>query len=802
MHSISERARFAGLTLTLALTGCAPALAQRAADAPYMDASLPVEQRVEDLLGRMTLEEKVAQMMALWEGRATITDESGRFDPTGASEWFRIGIGRIERAGEGRGAREHAEYVNAIQRWVVDNTRLGIPVLFHEEALHGLMAPEATSFPQSIALASTWDPALVERIFGITAREVRARGGQQVLSPVVDVARDPRWGRIEETYGEDPYLAGRMGVAAVRGFQGERPVGPDHVFATLKHLAGHGQPESGTNIGPAHLGERMLRDVFLHPFKMVVVQTDPASVMASYNEIDGVPSHINEWMLEEVLREEWGFDEVIVSDWFAIDELISRHRITDSQAVAARLALEATVDLELPDASAYPTLVDQVRQGIVPKSAIDAAVRRLLRAKLEIGLFEDPFVDPDRAARISGSAGHREVALEAARKAVTLLKNEPALLPLSTDGLERVAVIGPHAGEIMLGGYSGVPVHGVSILDGIRARVGPGVEVVYSEGVRLTEDSVFTDEPQPHLSGSRSALRWNTDAVVVPDSATNARRIEAAVAVAGDVDVALLVLGDNAMTSREGWAETHLGDRSRLDLPGPQEELIRRVLATGTPTVLVLQNGRPPAIPEVVETVPSILEIWYGGQEAGTAVAEALFGDLNPGGKLPVTIPRDVGQLPLFYAKKPSAARGYLFDTTDPLFPFGFGLSYTDFEYGAPTVTPDAIGPTGVVTVAVDVTNVGERAGDEVVQLYIRDLLSRVTRPVQQLRGFERVSLAPGETRTVRFRLGPDELEYTGVDMEPVVEPGTFEACTGGSSAHVQCTPFEVVDRSGGGAGP
>src|SRR5437867_487819 len=365
---------------------------------PYSDPTLPIERRIDDLLARMTLEEKVGQMLCLWQGKRAITDSAGRFDAARAPAWFRIGIGRIERPAEGHAARAEAEYTNAIQRWVKEHTRLGIPVLFHEEALHGLEAQQATSFPQAIALASTWNPDLVERVFAAAAAEARARGVDQVLAPVVDVARDPRWGRIEETYGEDPYLAARMGVAAVRGLQGtEVTVGPTHVLATLKHMTGHGQPESGTNVGPAPYGERTLRDVFLYPFEVAIKEGGARSVMPSYNEVDGIPSHANRWLLHDVLRGEWGFGGVLVSGWLAMGGLAESHRVAADPPEAARLALAATVDIELPDVQAYGTLVDQVRQGRVPQATIDSVVRRLLRPKFELGLFENPFVDPGEA---------------------------------------------------------------------------------------------------------------------------------------------------------------------------------------------------------------------------------------------------------------------------------------------------------------------------------------------------------------------------------------------------------------------
>ena len=695
-------------------------------------------------------------MLCLWNAKQQITDAQGRFDPARAPEWFRVGIGRIERPSDGHGARAEAEFTNAIQRWVKDNTRLGIPVIFHEEALHGLQGPEATSFPQAIALASTWNPDLVERAFAVVAREVRARGAQQVLAPVVDVARDPRWGRIEETYGEDPYLVARMGLAAVRGLQGGgRTIPAERVIATLKHMTGHGQPESGTNVGPASLGERTLRDVFFPPFEVAVKQGHARSLMPSYNEIDGIPSHANRWMLRDVLRGEWGFDGTIVSDWQAISQLASRHRVAADAADAARQALAATVDVELPDVETYPTLVEQVKKGTVPEAAINDAVRRLLREKFELGLFEDPYVDPARADEISGSAESRPLALEAARQAIVLLQNRGGLLPLQADKARRVAVIGPHAAEVMLGGYSGVPRHSVSILEGVRKRLGAGATVRHAEGVRITEDSAFTRGPQPLVGGTRSQARWSADRVVLADPAANRRRIEEAVALARDSDVVIVVVGDNEQTAREAYAENHLGDRSDLRLVGQQEDLVRAVLDAGKPTVLVLINGRPPAIPELAERAPAILECWYLGQEGGTAVAEVLFGDVNPGGKLPVSFPRSVGQLPLFYNRKPTAMRGYLFDVHAAALPVRARplVHHLLVLRSDGLARADPAGRPGHGLRRGD-QHRGSRAGDEVVQLYIRAEVSRATRPVMELKGFRRITLAPGERRTVTFRGG------------------------------------------------
>jgi beta-glucosidase len=751
---------------------------------------------VEDLLGRMTLEEKVAQMMSIWNAKRRITDPQGRFDPTNAPEWFRVGIGRIERPSDGHGARAQAEFTNAIQRWVKDNTRLGIPVIFHEEALHGVQAAEATSFPQAIALASTWNPDLVERVFAAVGREVRARGAQQVLAPVVDVARDPRWGRFEETYGEDPYLVAQLGLAAVRGFQGrDRSIASERVIATLKHMTGHGQPESGTNAGPAPFGERTLREIFFYPFEVAVSQGNARSVMPSYNEIDGIPSHANRWMLRDVLRGEWGFDGTIVSDWQAISQLAGRHRVAVDGADAARQALVATVDVELPDVETYHTLVSQVRQGTVPAAAVDDAVRRLLRDKLELGLFENPYVDPDCADQLSGSAATRPLALEAARQAIVLLQNREERLPLNASELRRVAVIGPHAAEVMLGGYSGIPRHSISILEAIRQRLGAGAAVNHAEGVRITEDSAFTREAQPLVGGTRSQARWSADRVVLADPQANRRRIAEAVALVQNSDVAILVVGDNEQTAREAYAENHLGDRSDLRLVGDQEELVHAILDTGTPAILVLINGRPLAVAELAERAPAIVEAWYVGQEGGTAVAEVLFGDVNPSGKLPVSLPRSVGQLPLFYNRKPTARRGFLFGTTRPLFPFGHGLSYTRFSYSTPTVSPARIPADGRAVVSVDVTNAGARAGTEVVQLYVRAEVSRATRAVMELKGFQRIALEPGEQRTVTFELGSEHLSYIGPEMKRVVEPGRFQVMVGGSSDKVKSVGLDVMDQ-------
>ncbi|NNE69084.1 MAG: beta-glucosidase [Rhodothermales bacterium] len=752
----------------------------------YRDASLPVDDRVADLLGRMTLGEKAAQLQCLWDSKPTVLDETGAFLSDKASELMPDGIGCLARPSDYQGltglphryrtARETAMHTREIQEWAM-GSRLGIPVLMHEEGLHGLQARGGTHFPQAIALAGTFDEDLLERIYSVVAREIRVRGVHHVLSPVVDVARDARWGRIEETYGEDPFLVGRMGVAAVRGFQGDSmPVADDRVLATLKHMTGHGQPESGTNVGPAQISERTLREMFFPPFEMAIREANAQSVMASYNEIDGVPSHASTWLLGDILRGEWGFDGVVVADYYAIPELMRRHAVAATREEAALLALEAGVDLELPDRDIYQLIPALVEAGELDESVVDQAVARVLTFKFNAGLFDRPFGDPDQAEALTGNDQARSLAVESARKSIVLLKND-GLLPLTVGEHGRIAVIGPNARDVILGGYSDEPLQTVSMLDGIRALVGEQAEVNYAEGARITD-----------------TRGWWEDTVTLPDPAEDVIRVEEAVRLARESDVAIVVVGDNEQTSREAWAEAHLGDRTSLTLVGLQLEMVQRVMETGTPTVVVLNHGRPLAITWIAENAPAILDTWYLGQETGTAVAEALFGQINPGAKLPVTVPRSVGQLPMFYNYKPTARRGYLFESTEPLYPFGFGLSYTTFSFENLRLSSDTISADETVSVMVDVTNTGTLTGDEVVQLYIRDEVSQVTRPVKELKGFQRITLEPGETRAVTFEVGPEQLSFYGLAMTRMVEPGAFTLMVGPNSVELETITLTVAD--------
>jgi beta-glucosidase len=766
-----------------------PATAQKPL---YKDAKAPVKARVDDLLARMTLEEKVQQMMTVWNGKNDFFDDSWQFQPDEFAKKYPNSIGQIarpsDRGGEGsprkipmRNVAETIQAVNAMQKYAMTRTRLGIPFLFHEEGLHGYATKDATSFPQAIAMASSWDPDLIREINVVTGREIRARGVSLALSPVVDVVRDARWGRFEETFGEDPYLVSELGVAAVEGLQGTdkaRTLAPGKVFATLKHLTGHGQPESGTNTGPAPVSERNLREYFFPPFEQVIKRTGISAVMPSYNEIDGRPSHANTWLLGDVLRGEWEFDGVAVSDYFAIDDLKNIHGLAATLDDAALLAMAAGVDSEMPNVSSYNTLIASVQNDRISEAKIDTAVRRILDLKFRAGLFENPYADVKSAQAITNNAQARALALKAAQRSITLLKNDGAL-PLSlrrTDGAKpTIAVIGPSAAVARLGGYYGQPPVTVSILQGMKARLGSRANIVFAQGVKITEDD-----------------DWWEDKVVLADPAENQKLIEQAVAAARDVDHIVLTLGDTEQTSREGWAKNHLGDRDSLDLVGQQQDLFDALKKLGKPITVVLINGRPPTIAKIANEANAILEGWYLGEQGGNAVADVLLGDVNPGGKLPVTFPRSVGQLPHVYNHKPSARRGYLFTDATPLYPFGHGLSYSKFEISAPRLSTTEIVKDGTVTVSVTVRNISGRTGDETVQVYVRDKISSVTRSVMDLKGFKRVTLKAGEQQTLTFTLGQEAFQMWNDKMQRVVEPGEFDIMAGSNSADLKTVTLTV----------
>ena len=762
------------------------------------DPSHAIDARADALIGRMSLDEKLAQIGGVWSSQLL---PGGRFSRDAARAKLAHGVGHVTRiaAASVLGPRELALAHNAIQRFLVEETRLGIPAIVHEESCAGFTAKGATCFPQAIGLAAGFEPALLEEMARVIREQMLAVGARHTLAPVLDVARDPRWGRLEETFGEDPWLAAQLGVAYVRGIQGSDLA--RGVLATGKHFLGYGASEGGMNWAPAHVGPRELRDVYALPFEAAIREAGLASVMNAYHELDGEPCGASRAVLTDLLRGELGFDGVVVADYFTVDTLRSYHRLAADKAEAARRALEAGLDVELPTSDCFGApLREAVEKGQVPIALVDRAVRRLLRTKLALGLFERPYVDADAAPLVFDTAPQRALARSLARRSIVLLKNEGGLLPLSKDA-GRIAVIGPSADGIrvlqgdyhhpthleLVFGLTAEPAHApapglargrravdlsehfppmVSLLDGIRAKVSAGTEILEARGCELTD---------PSKEG-----------------------FDDAVAVARAAEVAIVCVGGKSGLV-DGCTSGESIDRCTLDLPGVQQRLVEAVVATGTPVVVVLVDGRPLALPWIAERVPAWLHAWLPGEEGGNAVADVLFGDADPGGRLPVSIPRSVGQLPVFYAHKPSGGRShwkgsYADGPAKPLYPFGHGLSYGRFEYADLALSRAEVEADDRVEISCDVTNRGERAGEEVVQLYVRDVVGSVTRPVKELRGFVRVSLAPGETARVRFDLAVRALAFRDVDLRRVVEPGRIAVMLGASSEDVRLEgSFEIT---------
>lgn len=774
----------------LTTTGLAIAFPGLAASNPiYKRVNMPVPQRVRDLLRRMTLEEKVAQLCSMWMTKASIMEETLVFSPERAAKAIPHGIGQIARPSDTAGSqhfqtRSYREpedavaFVNAVQRYAVERTRLGIPVLFHEETAHGLAVKGGTSFPIPPALGSTWDPMLVEQCFAVAARQGRRRGITVGLSPVLDLVRDARWGRSEEMFGEDPFHVATMGAAAVRGLQGtSRPIGPDHVFATLKHFI-HGMPQNGLNIGPSDMSERTLRETYLPPFR-AAIGAKAAIAMPSYNEVGGVPSHANPYLLHGVGRSLLGFQGTYFSDYSGVGEIASLHGMAEDDEGAAILAMRAGVDADLPDGSTYRKLGKLVRAGRVPQASVDAAVARILALKFEAGLFENPYVDPGRASSILNDPQAAELARLSAQKAVVLLKND-GVLPLDGAKGLRIALIGPNSVTPMLGGYSGWPQTAVGVLDGLR-QAGMNVAIEQSDGVWLTP-------PVP------AGMRPEVPAIRKVPANENQMRINAAVEVAKRADVIVLVVGDNEQVTREAVAASLPGDRNSLGLYGDQDALVEAMLGCGKPLVAVLLNGRPLAVNRLAESANALIEGWYLGEQGGNAVADVLFGKVNPGGKLAVSIPRSVGELPVFYNRHPSADKvPYVEGKRTPLYPFGHGLSYTTFELSAPRLSKERIGRNETFSVEVDVANMGQRDGEEVVQIYVRDVVSSVPRPVLELKAFRRLLVTAGTKTTVRFEIGPDALAFWDASMKWSVEPGTFMISAGNSSDRLKSAKLVVA---------
>ena len=864
------------LALSLGLT-LAPA--PRQAPPPYKNPKLAVEERVRDLLGRMTLEEKFWQLFMI---PGSLDDPS--HDYSNGIFGLQISTGKAT----GRpAARAHAERINAIQRYFVEQTRLGIPIIPFEEALHGLAREGATMFPQAIGLAASWDTALMRRVSEAAAAETRSRGIRQVLSPVINIADDVRWGRVEETYGEDPYLSAEMGRAFIEAFESAG------IITTPKHfLANVG--EGGRDSYPIDHSERLLTERYLPPFDVAVKEAKARSVMTAYNSVDGSPATQNRRLLNGILKGEWGFQGFIISDAAATGGATVLHMTEPNTATATKDAFEAGLDVVFQSQYGQQRpYLEAFQKGMIPLKVIDASVARVLRAKFALGLFEQPYVDVEEAARLNGAREHRELATEAARESIVLLKNDARALPLGS-GVRSIAVIGTDAVEARLGGYSGPGIEPVSILDGITQKAGAGVTVRHAEGPgRVVRDLVvvpaehfsierdgkaepglsgdywdnnsFTGPPRLQRIDARVDFRWTlsspgrgipfdwysarwrstltapaggvkriavegndgyrlfiddvlvidnwrkqsygtraVDVAWAPGSAHALRleyyestgiarlkllwdagadvsadaRIAEAVNLANTSDVAVVVVG---------LEEGEFRDRALLKLPGRQEELVQAIAAAGRPVVVVIVGGSAVTMSPWLGKVGAVLQAWYPGETGGIAVADVLFGAYNPAGRLPVTFPMAEGQLPLSYNHKPTG-RGddYLDLTGMPLFPFGFGLSYTTFEYSNLRISPAEMTASGRVTVQCMVKNTGDRVGDEVVQLYVRDVLGSVARPVMELKGFTRVRLNPGATQQVTFTLGPAHLRMLDVDRKWVVEPGVFRVMIGSSSKDIR----------------
>lgn len=754
------------------------------ADAPYRDASRSPAERALDLLARMNRDEKVAQLGAAWPAEVS---DGMTFDRDKAQQVLADGIGQITRISGSTlmTAEAAARMGNDIQRFLVERTRLGIPAILHEESLHGLTALDSVVHPQSIGLAATWEPERIERMSTLIGEAARARGARLVLAPVFDLARDPRWGRTEETYGEDTYLVTALGTAYVRGIQAQG------VLCCGKHFVGHGMSEGGLNRAPVHLGARELREQHMLPFEAAVRQEHIGTMMHAYHEIDGVPCMASHELLTGILRDEWGFEGVVVADYDGINELILSHRITDDQAVAAAMTLRAGLDQELPRTLAYgEPLKRALADGLVDEATLDLSVGRVLRLKFELGLFESPYVDATAAA--VDSTEERTLALDSARKSIVLLEND-GTLPLPPD-VARVALIGPSADDARnhLGDYA----HQLHVDTLLRSRDALSSAIPVAETLRPSRASERTptvlDELRARLGEGRVAFARGCGLLDGSDE-----DIAAAADVAADAEVAVLVLGERSgLTDDALCGETR--DRLHLGLPGRQQELLRAVVATGTPVVLVLMSGRPLAVAWAAEHCAAVLHAWVPGDYGAPAIVDVLTGVANPGGKLPISVPRHVGQVPIYYSHRPTGGHTnwnveYVDGSNLPLWPFGFGRSYTSFELSDMRLDTAEIAPDGEVEVSVTVRNSGERAGDEVVQLYVRDVAASLTRPLKELRGFARVSLEPGERRTVTFTLAAEQLAFVDVPGRWLVEPGAFRLMVGTSSVDLPLEAMLVV---------
>ncbi len=729
----------------------------------YRERSRPIDERVDDLLARMTLEEKVGQMNM----PCVYMDQFGRDIASKREGVRRFVTGDLLPIGPGggfftlaneivpEGARQQAVVFNELQKLAVEKTRLGIPLMQVEEGTHGFMAPGATIFPEGLGLGASWNMDLIREVFAAAAREARSVGVHQLFTLVIEPNRDPRHGRNQQTFSEDPFLCSEIAVRIVEGTQGHDISSSENVIAGLCHFPGQTQGLNGINRGTMDLSERTLREVYLPPWVAGISKAGALGVMATHPSINGYPNHGSDHHLTRILRDELGFRGNVLSEGSNTGTLLYE-RVVATEKEAGPIVLKAGVDVNITFESGYmKDMIDNVREGIVPIALLNRAVRRILRLKFQLGLFENPYVDPERAAAVVHSQTHGQLALRAAREGVVLLKNERNLLPLSKQ-LKSIAVLGPnaHDSENLLGDYIPKTIlhRATTVLDEIRTKLSPQARLEYVRGCNVLD----------------------LDVNQISQAAEAARR----------ADVAIVVVGEDERTDGES------DDSVDLQLTGLQNELIRAIHETGTPTVLVLISGRPLAIAWAGEHVPAIVEGWMCGEKGAKAVADVLFGDYNPSGKLPVTFPRHVGQMPFYYNYKPSKQmrmeRAYVTMPLTPLFEFGRGLSYTSFDYSDLQINPQQLNPTGEVRISLHVKNTGNREGSEAVQLYLDDVISSVVTPVIELKSFKKVSLKPGESKRVDFDLGPEHLSLLDVHLKPRVEPGEFEVMVGSSSSDIR----------------
>ncbi len=757
-------------------------------DFRYKDATLPIGERVEILLSQMTLNEKVGQLLCplgwpMYEKVGNKVEVSQHFkdrmskQPLGslwavlrADPWTR------KTLVTGLNPKLSAEALNKIQKYAIENTRLGIPLIIAEECAHGHMAIGTTVFPTALGQASTFNEALMQRMGEAIALETRLQGAQIGYGPVIDIAREPRWSRMEETFGEDPYLSGVLGAAVVRGMQGDNIADGKHVYSTLKHFAAYGIPEGGLNGECANIGMRSLLSEYVPQFKRAV-EAGAGTIMTSYNSVDGIPCTGHKYLITDVLRNQWGFKGFVFSDLQSIEGIAQTHHCAANFEDAAVIAIKAGVDVDLEGRS-YQNLANAVAKGKLTEADIDRAVRNVLRTKFEMGLFENPYVDPKKADKQVRSKEHRQLARQVAREGIVLLKND-GLLPLDKN-LKRVAVIGPNADVAynQLGDYTAPQAREEirTVLDGVRSHVSKHTEVVYVKGCAI-RDTTNSDI----AAAVEAAKKSDVTILVVGGSSARDFKTEYISTGAAKVDENA-TLAD--MDSGEGY------DRASLNLLGDQERLMQALIDAGVKLAVVYIEGRPLNMNLASEKANGLLTAWYPGEQGGEAIADVLFGEYNPAGRIPVGIPRNVGQIPVFYSKRPS--HDYIDSKAAPLYSFGYGLSYTKFEYGDLVMEPGRE-PGVYQTVKCKVTNVGDCDGDEVVQLYLRDVVSTVETPHMQLRGFKRISLKKGESKVVEFALHFDDLALYDIEMKHVVEPGEFKVMVGAASTDIRLTgKFEI----------